>query len=102
MAARSCGTSSGKGKEQMNTNDNECSVLESLSCADPCQLSFLIISLNSHILLIFPVLTGQALRQTKVMLLPHRYMLVSGRVSELNPSTLAFIIFRKLLLFGEY
>lgn len=84
VAMGSCGTSSGKGKEQMNTNDNECLVLESLSCADPCQLSFLDYLIEfSHIRFrvdFSPVLIKRKLRQTKVMLLPHRYMLVSGRV----------------------
>ena len=89
VAMGSCETSSGKGKEQVNTNNNECLVLESLFCAAPCQLFFLDYLFEfSHISFrvdFIPVLIKRKLRQTKVMLLPHRYMLVSGRVGSLTP-----------------
>lgn len=49
VAMGSCETSSGRGREQMNTNNNECLVLESLFCAAPANYFSWIISLNSHI-----------------------------------------------------
>ena len=89
VAMGSCETCSGREREQMNTNNNECLGLESFFSAAPCQLFFLDylmeFSHKSFRVDFIPILIKRKLRQTKVILLPHRYMLVSGRAGSWTP-----------------